>query len=217
MRQRASWGARRVPPPPGRAHGLSRWLAETSHRTRPRGGVLSRVVARLVGPSAGSAVSSRPADPGRDRAGLADSRSASAAPASPSEWAPLRAMAYRDANLGARLVLSALFPLVAMAAFPRARARPEPGLAARPSRSARSTTCWRRRRDVHASQLRAWSARRRLFVLFLAAMRTVLRQSREAGLRWRVPRLAACAFAWTLTSYCGLSAAAPRGGDAPLA
>jgi hypothetical protein len=66
------------------------------------------------------------------------------------EWAPLRAMAYRDANLGARLVLSALFPLVAMAAFPRALAR-DRGLALAAATfavGAAPPTCWRRRRDV---------------------------------------------------------------------
>jgi hypothetical protein len=120
-------------------------------------------------------------------------------------WAPLTAMAYRDANLAGRFVLSALFPLAVLAAFPRAFAR-DAGLAlagATFATGAAYAYLLAERGGVLAARNFAWSAQAALFVLFVAATRTVLQQVRAGG-RWQAPRLAACAIAWGLHLSCGL-------------
>jgi hypothetical protein len=118
------------------------------------------------------------------------------------EWAPFRAMAYRDAHLGARFVLSALFPIVVLALFPRAPVRDRALALATATFAVGAAYAYLLAEggDTFTHRNFAWSAQAALFVLFVAAARVVLLESARAP-RWRV---AACAFALSLHVVCGI-------------
>jgi hypothetical protein len=118
------------------------------------------------------------------------------------EWAPWTAMAYRDAHLGARFVLSALFPLVVLALFPRAllRDRALALAAATFAVGAAYAYLLAEGGDTFTHRNFAWSAQSALFVLFVAAARVVLRESADASARARVVM---CAAALALHVACG--------------
>ncbi len=121
------------------------------------------------------------------------------------EWAPLRAMAYQDAHLAARLLLSALFPVTVVALFPRAIAR-DVGLALAAATftvGAGYAYLLAESGDSLAHRNFAWSAQAALFVLFVAAARTSLTAARQGGpqARWRA---VVCGLALALHVACGL-------------
>lgn len=118
-------------------------------------------------------------------------------------WAPLRAMAYREASLAARLLLSALFPLVALAAFPRSLLRPPVALAATTFACGTAYAYLLAEADFVSARNFSWSAQASLLVLFVAVTRALLEDSAQP-VRFRSARLAACGLALAAHLVCGL-------------
>jgi hypothetical protein len=121
------------------------------------------------------------------------------------EWAPLVAMAHRDAHLGARLVLSALFPLAVLVSFPRAIGR-DVGLALAAATfafGAGYAYLLAESGDTLGHRNFAWSAQAALFVWFVAATRTFLCEARGESGGKRL-RLAACGAALAMHVVCGI-------------
>lgn len=118
------------------------------------------------------------------------------------EWAPFRAMAHRDAHLGVRFVLSALFPVVVLALFPRAAVRDRALALAAATFAAGAGYAYLLAEggDTFTHRNFAWSAQAALFVLFVAAARVVLQEA-DARSRWRV---VACTAALSLHVVCGV-------------
>jgi hypothetical protein len=118
-------------------------------------------------------------------------------------WAPLSAMRYRDASLLGRFLLSSLFPLVAMAAFPRIlRSRPVL-LAVLAFACGASYAYLLVEADFVSARNFSWSAQSALLVLFVAVTRALLEAAGEDA-PWRRARLALCAVALLAHVICGV-------------
>jgi hypothetical protein len=109
-------------------------------------------------------------------------------------WSPLAAMRYRDASLLGRFLLSSLFPLVAIAAFPRIlRSRPVM-LAVLAFACGASYAYLLVEADFVSARNFSWSAQSALLVLFVAVTRALL-EAAAADAPWRRARLAVCGLA----------------------
>ena len=118
-------------------------------------------------------------------------------------WAPLAAMTYRDTSLLGRFLLSALFPLVAIAAFPRVlRSRPVL-LAVLTFACGASYAYLLVEADFVSARNFSWSAQSALLVLFVAVTRALLETAREETPGGRA-RLALCGAALLAHVVCGL-------------
>jgi hypothetical protein len=118
-------------------------------------------------------------------------------------WAPLRAMTYRDASLLGRFLLSALFPIVALAAFPRAVLRPAAALAVLAFGCGSAYAYLLAEADFVSARNFSWSAQSALVVLFVATTRAVL-ETAGTALRWKHARLGLCALALLAHVVCGV-------------
>lgn len=106
-------------------------------------------------------------------------------------WAPLQAMTYRDASLLGRFALSALFPLVALAALPRAVLRPAVALAVLAFACGTAYAYLLAEADFVSARNFSWSAQSALLVLFVAVTRALLEAASEPA-RGQHARLALC-------------------------
>lgn len=119
-------------------------------------------------------------------------------------FAPFAAMAYGDASLAGRFLLSALFPVVAFAAFPRLGAgRRVLALSVAAFAVGTAFAYLLAESDFVQARNFAWSAQSALLVLFAATARALLETTRRPA-RWRGPRLALCGAALAAHVVCGL-------------
>lgn len=118
-------------------------------------------------------------------------------------WAPLQAMRYRDASLLARFLLSVLFPLVALAAFPRMLYRRSVALAVLAFACGASYAYLLVEADFVSARNFSWSAQSALLVLFVAVTRALL-EAAHAGTPWRRTRLGVCGLALFAHVICGV-------------
>jgi hypothetical protein len=118
-------------------------------------------------------------------------------------WSPLAAMAYKDASLLERFLLSVLFPLVGIAAFTRIL-RSRPVLLALLAFACGAAYAYLL---VEANFVSArnfsWSAQSALLVLFVAVTRALLETAND-GAPWTRTRLALCAAALLAHVVCGV-------------
>lgn len=117
-------------------------------------------------------------------------------------WAPLQAMAYRDASLLGRFLLSALFPLATLALFPGLWRRDSALLLGGVTFLAGTAYAYLlAEADFVSARNFAWSAQAALFVLFVGAVRAL---AEEAGRGTSRGRLWACGGAFALHVVCGI-------------
>jgi hypothetical protein len=113
-------------------------------------------------------------------------------------------MAYRDASLPGRYLLSALFPLSALVAFPALWRRDTALLLAGVTFLAGSAYAYLlAEADFVSARNFAWSAQAALFVLFVALTRALLERAGHRDPHDRV-RLLACSAALALHVTCGV-------------
>jgi hypothetical protein len=118
-------------------------------------------------------------------------------------WSPLEAMRYRRASLPGRFLLSALFPLTALAAFPRLLLRRPLQLALLVFALGASYAYLLVEADFVSARNFSWSAQSALLVLFAAVARAVLEAANET-VASRTARLALCGLALLAHAACGI-------------
>jgi hypothetical protein len=118
-------------------------------------------------------------------------------------WAPLQAMAYRNASLLGRFVLSALFPLAALLAFPHMLRRRAVLLALLAFACGASYAYLLVEADFVSARNFSWSAQSALLVLFVAVTRGLLDAARD-DTPWRRTRLGLCGLALLAHVVCGV-------------
>jgi hypothetical protein len=117
-------------------------------------------------------------------------------------WAPLQAMSYRDASLLGRFLLSVLFPLVALLAFPRL-ALGRPLLLALLTFALGAAYAYLLvEADFVSARNFSWSAQSALLVLFVAVVRGLLETAPDTPARRA--RLAVCGVALLAHVICGI-------------
>ncbi|MET0551984.1 MAG: hypothetical protein ABW221_03030 [Vicinamibacteria bacterium] len=118
-------------------------------------------------------------------------------------WAPLQAMRYRDASLLGRFLLSVLFPLAALAAFPRMLRSRALALALAAFGFGTAYAYLLVESDFVSARNFSWSAQSALLVLFVAVTRALLEVARAEAPGDRA-RLALCAAALAAHVACGV-------------
>lgn len=117
-------------------------------------------------------------------------------------WSPLAAMVYRDASLLGRFLLSVLFPLVGIAAFPRILCSRPVLLALLAFACGAAYAYLLVEADFVSARNFSWSAQSALLVLFVAVTRALLETASRPA-RWRTARLALCGAALLAHVVCG--------------